>query len=119
MNILDQFRKAGEIRNQQAQKVLLQCSSEVDRQIKPPKDNFLEILDVALQVTEFHSRDSPLPSESQLVGDIMLKLCSYMHDRSHENTEPKELVQEMIILASRLHANITLNEDNPEPSTGE
>ena len=114
MSIIDQFRKAGEVRNQQASKILLECSSLTDLQIKPPKENFLEILDIALQVTKFHERGEPIPSETQLIGDIMLKLCSYMYDRAHDDVEPKELVKELIILSSRLYANILLNEPTKE-----
>lgn len=110
MNIIEQCKTAGAIRNSEASKILLECSSLVDKQTSPAKDNFLEILDIALQATEFHSRDNPIPSESQLVGDIMIKLCSYMRDRSNGELESKELVKEMIILCSRLYANIVLNE---------
>lgn len=110
MSIIEQCKKAGLIRDQQSSKILLECSHLVDQQIKPPKNNFLEILDIALQVTEFPSRDNPIPSESQLLGDILLKVCSYMYDRSHEDEESLELVKEMIILCSRLYANIILNE---------
>ena len=116
MSIIDQCRIAGKIRDQQASKILLECSSLVSQQIKPPSDNFLEILDIALQVTDFHLRKDAIPSESQIVGDIMCKLCSYMQERSKsESFDSKELVRELIILCSRLFANIVLNEPTTTP----
>ena len=120
MSIINQLKQAGEIRNQQASKILLECSSLVDNQIKPAKENFLEILDIALQATDFHLREDAIPSESQIVGDIMLKLCSYMYDRSHDDQEAKDLVKELIVLSGRLYANIVLNEPTEKlPKTSE
>lgn len=112
MSLIDKMKQAGAYRDKKAGEVLADTMTIVGKQITPPKYNFLEVLDIASQVTDFDRRSKPIPSETQITGDIILKLCSYMYERSHQNKDSKELAQELIILAARLHANIVLNEES-------
>lgn len=116
MSIINKIKNAGVYRDKKAAEILAETMPIVSKQIKPPTYNFLEVLDIASQVSDFDKRPNPIPSETQIVGDIILKTCSYMYERSHSNKESKELTQELLILVARLHANIVLNE---EPITKE
>jgi hypothetical protein len=113
MNIIEQCRRAGVLRDKQAQKALLEMSSLVDKQITPAKSNFYEVFDVVYKSTDFHGK-SETPVESHIVGEMLLKLCSFMFERAHDNNECKEIAEELIIIASKLYANILLNESTTE-----
>ena len=117
MNIIQNVKKASEIRNKEASRILLECSSKVAKPPTPHKYNFYEVLDLVGQVTDFN-KGVAVGAEDDIVSNILKKVCSYMCKEEQDASESKEMIKELIVLCSQLYANFVLNEPKPpQPKT--
>lgn len=112
MNIIQNINKATEIRDKEASRVLLECSSKVATPPTPHKFNFYEVLDIVGQVTDFN-KGIVVGAENDIVSNILKKICSYMCKENQNPEESKKMIKELIVLCSHLYANFVLNEPRP------
>ena len=112
MSLVENFKKVPQIKNQHSIKVLHECAELVQKGIRPSGDEFSELLDIISPVTDFNKTIYLTDVEKRSVQDLLIKTFTYMHERSRNNdiNEVKRLIKEIIVISSKLYANVVLNE---------
>lgn len=116
MSYDENIKKAPKLIEHNSISILHECVSSLGKEVRPVGIDFVHLLTGISKTTGYRQAVNVDDVERHMANNLLLRIFKYQNERSTNNNseEIKLLAKEIIIEASRLYSNISLNEMKPK-----